>query len=143
MKYDKFRGFQLDHLGDAMTRASKEMDELYVRPSYNKDGIPLDDPYGSAVKPENKVWSKPPSTPEEEGVYYGIHIHSESNPLGLHSHFPGGPLGGGHTHGPNNRYGTHHHREQFDNMITLDGSHEHGGVHYPDGKHEHSPKNFG
>lgn len=103
------------------------------------------DPYGYKIKPEvNSKWTRPPSSDEEKALYYGVHIHTESNPLGLHTHNPGGKLSGGHSHGPQNRFGVHHHKdEEILHGISLDGKHIHEGKHYPDGKHEHCPENFG
>jgi hypothetical protein len=143
------RGLNKDMFGDAMDRAGasedpQEMDKLYVQPGYHKNGTPKDDPYGAGKKPAGvPVWDHAPATPAEEALYYGTHIHSESNPLGLHSHVPGGTQGGGHNHGPQNRFGAHHHKSAPGGMVQLDGEHEHGGVNYPDGKHDHAPENFG
>jgi len=145
--WDKNRGLNADSFGDAMDRAKgsgQEMDELYVKKSHHKDGVPAEDPYGHLLKPKGvPTWSRPPATPEEEAMYYGVHIHSESNPLGLHSHIPGGSPGGAHSHGPQNRYGSHHHKASPGDMVQVDGDHEHCGKNYPDGKHEHCPENFG
>jgi hypothetical protein len=109
------------------------------------------DPFGSKVKPKNvKVWTKKPSTDEEWAIYKGLHIHTEDNPLGLHTHIPGGTLGGGHTHGPQNRFGVHHHKEINEDELTitsnfnLDGHHTHeDGENFPCGDHKHDPENFG
>lgn len=98
-------------------------------------------------------WTRPVLTPEDEALYYGYHIHSKDNVYGLHAHYPGGPLGGGHTHGPQNRLGYHTHRfdvyqlKQFKFarpgiMIEIDGPHEHQ-MNAPDGCHEHQSANFG
>ncbi len=108
------------------------------------------DPFSHIVKPKNvKFWDHVP-TDEEEPIYYGLHIHSENNPLGLHSHIPGGKPSGGHTHGPQNRFGVHHHRDVDPETITnttsfqIDGKHTHEyGKNMPSGKHEHCPENFG
>lgn len=92
---------------------------------------------------------------------YGLHTHDESNPLGLHSHFPGGPLGGAHTHSAQNPLGHHTHRYSREEltqfkfarpgiMIDLDGPHNHDPskfdfqedpVHHdtPYGNHKHDP----
>lgn len=110
-------------------------------------GTDVQDPYGSAVKPKGvPVWKKKPETEAEKSLYYGDHIHDESNPLGLHTHIPGGTLGGGHTHGPDNPHGQHYHGEgprQYGGR-TLDGRHIHKvGVNMPCGGHEHTPQNFG
>ncbi len=103
------------------------------------------DPYDGILKPLNvPIWSKPPSSDSEKALYYGVHIHSETNPLGLHTHVPGGKLAGGHTHGPSNRFGSHHHKStSIQNMTNVDGKHIHEGKNYPDGGHEHTPENFG
>ena len=98
-------------------------------------------------------WEKHPATEEEWSLYKGHHIHSKDNIFGLHAHYPGGPLGGGHTHGPQNRLGYHTHRYNVDelqqmkfarpgHMIELDGPHEHH-MNAPDGHHKHSEENFG
>jgi len=66
----------------------------------------------------------------------GLHTHDESNPLGLHSHYPGGPLGGAHTHTAQNPLGHHTHRYSREEllefkfarpgiMIDIDGVHSH------------------
>jgi len=46
---------------------------------------------------------------EEAGITPGDHVHSESNPLGLHSHAAGRPLDGSHIHTPQNPMGEHFH----------------------------------
>lgn len=106
------------------------------------DGV---DPYGHVVKPKGvKYWSTVPSTDAEKAVYYGLHIHSEDNPLGLHSHIPGGAPTGGHSHGPQNRFGVHHHKGEGASPTQLDGKHAHEpGENMPSGPHEHVyPENF-
>jgi hypothetical protein len=152
-KLDDQKGIQIDHFSDALERAGVKADEtehisvnppktdLWPRmPGSSDDG----DPYSSSVKPEGvAVWSKPPATKEEEATYYGVHIHDESNPLGLHTHVPGGTPGGGHSHGPQNRLGVHHHRTDSPDMVQLDGPHTHEGCNFPDGGHNHAPSNFG
>jgi hypothetical protein len=108
------------------------------------EGLDQEDPYSHVLKPKGvPVWTHPPSSPAEEAIYYGVHIHSESNPLGLHTHIPGGNAVGAHTHSPQNRYGSHHHKNKPGEMTQVDGDHTHGGVNYPDGSHDHSPENFG
>jgi len=147
--WDKNRGLNADAFGDALQRAAGSddpvnMGDLYDKEGYHKNGTPADDPYSHHLKPKGvPVWSRPPATPDEEALYYGVHIHSESNPLGLHTHIPGGSAGGAHTHGPQNRYGSHHHKSDIGQGTSIDGDHEHGGVNYPDGKHDHHPENFG
>lgn len=110
-------------------------------------GTDVQDPYGSEVKPQGvPVWKKVPETPAEKSLYYGDHIHDESNPLGLHTHVPGGAMGGGHTHGPDNPHGQHFHGENIKQYggKTLDGRHIHEvGKNMPCGGHEHMPENFG
>lgn len=93
---------------------------------------------------------------------YGLHTHDESNPLGLHAHYPGGPLGGAHTHTAQNPLGHHTHRYSREQllefkfarpgiMIDIDGPHSHeekGKLDFPDnpvvrdnpqGYHLHDP----
>jgi hypothetical protein len=98
-------------------------------------------------------WDRPVVTPEDEQLYFGYHIHSKDNVYGLHAHYPGGPLGGGHLHGAQNKNGYHTHRFNVEQlaqfkfarpgiMITLDGPHAHQ-YNAPDGKHVHAEENFG
>jgi hypothetical protein len=97
------------------------------------------DPRDSSVKPKiDNAWTRVPVGDAEKAIYYGKHVHTESNPLGLHSHVIGGELTGGHTHGPQNRLGVHTHTE----IRTLDGQHTHM-YNMPDGGHDHCPENFG
>lgn len=139
---DRNRGLQADGFAEALQRAAGDYDEPGVR---STPGTDIADPYGSQVKPKGvPVWDHPPLTPAEEAVYYGVHIHSESNPLGLHSHVPGGTSAGGHSHGPQNRFGSHHHKTETPLYgITVDGVHTHDGANHPDGTHNHCPENFG
>lgn len=144
---DRNRGLQADHFSQALERASgkyKMNDELGEGGVRETPGTDIADPYGSQIKPKGvPVWDKPPMTPEEEAIYYGVHIHSESNPMGLHSHIPGGKPSGGHSHGPQNRFGAHHHKnEKALYGITLDGSHTHDGDNYAGGCHNHMSENF-
>lgn len=109
-------------------------------------GSDVQDPRGSAVKPEAKHWTKVPSTDEEKALYFGVHIHSEDNPLGLHTHVPGGDLTGGHTHSPSNPQGVHFHGPELTGTQgrQVDGRHLHEvGENMPGGKHKHLPENFG
>jgi hypothetical protein len=153
---DRNRGIQADKLAEALGKAvavpvdSDPGRRVSVNPPHTDlwprepGGTDPGDPYGYAVKPAGTpVWSRPPATPEEEALYYGVHLHSESNPLGLHTHVPGGELRGGHSHSPQNRFGSHHHSASPPDMAGLDGKHTHDGKHYPDGCHEHHPDNFG
>lgn len=147
-RWDKNRGLNKDAFGDALEKAAAghgvDMSKLYDTPHHFKNGTPVEDPYSHLLKPKGvPVWNHPPATPAEEALYYGVHIHSESNPLGLHTHVPGGGSGGAHSHSPSNRFGTHHHKTNPGDMTDVDGHHEHGGVNYPDGKHDHHPENFG
>ena len=146
-RWDKNRGLNQDMFSGALEKAAGDIgfeNEAPVKDVFHKNGIPAEDPYGHQLKPKGvPVWSHPPSTPAEEALYHGVHIHSESNPLGLHTHVPGGKSGGAHTHSPSNRFGTHHHKRNPGDMTDVDGHHEHGGVNYPDGKHDHHPENFG
>jgi hypothetical protein len=138
---DRNRGLQADSFSEALKRSSGD--------SYMKEGVPrtpgtdIADPYGSQVKPKDvPVWTKTPVSPEEEMAYYGLHIHDESNPLGLHSHVMGGKPSGGHSHGPQNRFGSHTHKESGYGIV--DGSHTHeAAVNMPCGPHNHCPENFG
>jgi len=147
---DRNRGLQADGFAEALQRAAGKPydevpDELGEGGVRSTPGTDIADPYGSQIQPKGvPVWDHPPLTPKEEAVYYGVHIHSESNPLGLHSHVPGGTSGGGHSHGPQNRFGSHHHKTEKPLYgITLDGVHVHDGNNYPDGSHNHCPENFG
>ena len=144
-QWDRNRGLQHDTFGDALKRAhagyGELPDELGEGGVRRTPGTDIADPYGSQVKPKGvPVWDKAPMTPEEEAVYYGFHIHSESNPLGLHSHVMGGKPSGGHSHGPQNRFGSHTHTR--DGYGTVDGSHTHDGENAPAGRHCHCPENF-
>jgi hypothetical protein len=98
-------------------------------------------------------WDRPVTSPEDQALYYGFHIHTKDNMYGLHAHYPGGPLGGGHRHTAQNKQGYHTHRYNNDEllqfkfarpgvMIQLDGPHVHQ-QNAPDGKHTHSEENFG
>lgn len=91
-----------------------------------------------------KAWNQLPSSNEEKAIYYGLHVHSQSNPYGLHTHVIGGKLGGGHTHGPNNPKGQHYHGDSDNpHYHQTDGGHEHPiGHNLPCGSHEHCPSNF-
>ncbi len=143
--WDRNRGLQHDSFSDALKRAHADCGELPeelgeggVRKT---PGTDIADPWGSQVKPKGvPVWDKPPMTEEEEAVYFGLHMHSESNPLGLHSHVIGGRLSGGHSHGPQNRFGSHTHTR--DGYGLVDGSHTHDGENYPAGCHNHAAENF-
>lgn len=145
--WDCNRGLHHDDFSSAMKKAHADgiapADEMEggVR---RMPGTDIADPYGSQIKPKNvPVWNHPPLTSAEEAVYFGVHIHSESNPLGLHSHVVGGKLSGGHNHGPQNRFGAHHHKtEKSLYGISLDGSHVHDGENCPAGSHNHCPDNF-
>lgn len=148
-QWDRNRGLQHDTFGDALKRAqsgfgevSDELGEGGVR---KNPGTDIADPYGSQIKPKNvSVWEKPPMNAKEEAIYFGLHIHSESNPLGLHSHVKGGKVAGSHSHGPQNRFGLHHHKMEMPLYgISLDGSHVHDGENAPAGSHNHCPENFG
>ena len=148
-RWDRNRGLQHDSFANALKRASADglemPDELGEGGVRETPGTDIADPYGLSIKPKGvPVWDQPPMTPEQEATYYGVHIHSESNPLGLHSHVPGGTPGGAHSHGPQNRFGSHHHKTEKPLYgISLDGSHVHDGENYPAGGHCHCPENFG
>ncbi len=75
---------------------------------------------------------------ESEGP--GLHIHDESNPLGLHRHKDGEPVDGGHTHTPENPEGVHAHGDLAGQPL-VDGAHYHedGGV----GWHNHKEEDLG
>ncbi len=148
---DRNRGLQADGFAEALRKAGADGheypqdDELGEGGVRSTPGTDIADPYGSQVKPQGvPVWEHPPLTPAEEAVYYGTHIHSESNPLGLHSHVLGGTPSGGHSHGPQNRFGSHHHKAEKPLYgITLDGVHVHEhGDNKPCGQHLHGPENF-
>lgn len=142
-KFDKDRGININDFSSAMNRASSsdKVGEYWPRTPGSSDP---GDPYGSLIKPKgNPVWSKKPSGDAEWAIYDGLHLHSESNPLGLHSHMPGGEMTGGHSHGPQNRFGLHHHKRGNINFgADIDGVHTHEGANHPDGKHGHRPDNF-
>lgn len=98
-------------------------------------------------------WDRPIDTDADKALYHGFHIHSKDNVYGLHAHYPGGPLSGGHKHSPQNGLGYHTHRYNADEllqfkfarpgiMIELDGPHSHQH-NAPDGGHNHSEENFG
>jgi hypothetical protein len=98
-------------------------------------------------------WKGPIETPADQALYYGFHTHGKDNMYGLHAHYPGGPLGGGHLHSPQNTLGYHTHRYNNETllqfkfarpgiMIQLDGPHNHQ-QNAPDGKHTHQEENFG
>lgn len=142
--WDRNRGLQHGSFGEALKRANAdiEADEAGLPKTPGTDIV---DPWSLSVKPKGvPVWDHAPIDEKEEAIYFGIHIHSESNPLGLHSHVIGGKAAGGHTHGPQNRFGAHHHKTEAPLYgISLDGSHTHDGCNHPDGKHNHCPENFG
>lgn len=105
------------------------------------------DEYGAGKKPDSKHWESVPVTETEKAIYYGLHIHSASNPLGLHSHLPGGTPAGAHTHGPQNPLGQHHHKDTEEGSdpkgYQIDGAHHHGSrSNMPTGCHQHCPENF-
>ena len=144
---DKNRGLQHDSFVDALQkiRANHDTEELGEGGVRRNPGTDIADPYGVSIKPKGvPVWDHAPVSPEEEAIYYGVHIHSESNPLGLHTHIIGGKLTGAHSHSPQNRFGAHHHRsEEVIYGINVDGAHVHDGENAPCGHHNHDPKNFG
>ena len=143
---DRNRGLQVDTFSEAMQKAGVAKAEHEECGIPKTPGTDIADPYGLSMKPKNvPVWDHCPVDEKEEAIYYGTHIHSESNPLGLHSHVIGGTPSGGHSHGPQNRYGGHHHQKGAIEMsVHLDGSHAHDvGRNHPCGEHEHCPENFG
>ncbi len=174
MVHDRDKGFK----EDAFEKALESAEDIQLDPNFNRfataehykarshddegyetkkwprlpDSSHPGDPFGFKIKPKNvKVWTKTPITEQEKSIYDGLHIHSETNKFGLHSHFPGGKLSGGHTHSPSNRFGLHHHKEINESEITvtsgwqLDGPHTHEiGDNKPCGPHIHAnPENFG
>lgn len=165
MANDKHKGFLDDAFEGSLERAGKlaahpQFDEFATAEHFKKavsDGkvneyhgknkwprLPgssdTGDPYGHLLKPATtSKWTKPPLSPEEKALYYGVHLHSESNPLGLHTHNTGGTLSGGHSHGPQNRLGVHTHQE----TVSVDGKHTHEAKNFPDGGHDHLPDHFG
>lgn len=164
MSYDNFPGLNPDVFDNALKKAKELSDDPRMHRAatsqdYDKivanhagywprtsDSSDPGDPFGYKIKPHNvKVWETVPSTEAEKAAYYGLHIHTESNPFGLHSHFPGGKLSGGHTHSPSNRFGVHTHldHEDDDVMYSVDGNHTHErGENMPCGPHTHVPENF-
>ena len=89
-----------------------------------------------ADDPKSKKDKKKDKKSKGEMQDYGLHTHDEDNPFGLHSHYPGGPLGGAHVHTAQNPLGHHTHRytpEELKSfkfakpgiMIDLDGPHNH------------------
>lgn len=165
MSENRFPGFNPDAFDNALKKAQAlSNDDIFKRSATAKDyekvvddkdgywdrtGDSSDpgDPFGYEIKPKNvRVWEKIPVTEEEKAIYNGLHIHTESNPFGLHSHFPGGTLNGGHTHSPSNRFGVHTHAdiEDEDGLYSVDGQHTHErGENMPCGPHKHVPENFG
>lgn len=137
--YDSNRGFSQSLFVKAIQNTFADKDNGIKE----TPGTDIIDPYSLEKKPSNvPSWNNPPLTPQEEAIYYGVHIHNESNPLGLHSHVIGGSLGGAHSHGPQNRVGAHTHNSKM--RGTLDGIHVHGPAeNKPCGKHCHIPDNFG
>jgi len=145
MKDDRKHGFNEEALDASLKQAHGSHDEGHW--SRTLDSSDPGDPFGYSLKPQDvKVWEKTPITEEEKAIYAGLHIHTESNPLGLHSHLPGGKLGGAHTHGPSNRFGSHTHADITDDyeIYSVDGKHTHEyGVNKPCGEHQHHPNSFG
>jgi hypothetical protein len=162
---DKNKGFLGDALEGSLERAGQlaahpEFDDFSTAEHFKKalsngheknrwprlpGSSDTGDPYGHLLKPVTTTkWTSPPFSDKEKALYYGVHLHSESNPLGLHTHNPGGSLSGGHSHGPQNRLGVHHHKsEDVTYGANLDGKHTHEGKNFPDGGHDHIPENFG
>lgn len=147
---DRNRGLQPSSFSDGLKNVRAAFPTIVDKMKHGgvpeTPGTDIADPYGSSLKPKGiPVWNHHPATPKEEAIYMGTHIHSESNPLGLHSHVVGGKLSGGHSHGPQNRYGAHHHKKgTIEISVSIDGSHVHEhGRNHPDGEHEHCPENFG
>lgn len=141
---DRNRGIQHDGFSQTLQNVAKASEDCCRTNTIEKTpGTDIADPYASVLKPKGvPVWDHVPSDEVEEALYYGVHIHSESNPLGLHTHVPGGILGGGHTHGPQNRVGSHSHKKLEPNKsMQIDGAHTHCENHL-DGDHFHVPENF-
>ncbi len=117
----------------------------------NKKGVDSEPSERDDVIPSpGKHWNYPPVTDEDKAIYQGLHIHTESNPLGLHTHLKGGKLGGGHTHSPQNRVGGHTHKDidlkdaKYPRGYSIDGHHvHHHNENKPGGPHTHHPENFG
>ena len=108
------------------------------------------DERGHAVIPQGKQWDSVPVTEKDKAIYDGLHIHTQSNPTGLHTHLKGGKLGGAHTHGPQNPLGGHTHKDidvkdiKYPRGYSIDGHHYHGhNENKPGGCHTHHPENFG
>jgi hypothetical protein len=135
--FNRGRGYEIE-------RESEK--DLWPRTS---DSADPGDPRGHAIKPEGKEWTYTPVTEEDKAIYDGLHIHTQSNPLGLHTHLRGGKPGGAHSHSPQNRLGGHTHKE-IDNVdksnpqaFSIDGHHYHSqGENKPGGQHTHHPSNF-
>jgi hypothetical protein len=137
----------------------ESMDRNYIAPFGDgtavvpvKRGNPHD-PKVYDAKNIEMHWTKYPSSIEDKALFYGYHIHSKDNPYGLHTHMPGGKLGGSHKHGPQNARGQHTHKLDIEDVPTnlllnpvspiyLDGDHEHM-ENFIDGPHSHKPLNFG
>lgn len=153
--YDRNKGLNADSLEQALNKAT-----AYTRTLPDKDnniwermpGSSDDaDQYGNILKPKNSnIWQEPVLTEEDCAIYEGIHIHSSTNPMGLHSHLKGGKLGGAHGHGPSNRMGQHTHKDiptdaaNYNRGYTIDGDHIHPmNSNKPCGPHNHSNETFG
>lgn len=166
------RAFSGDTFDVALSKAKESFDnppsiksrtvaDDYSEPREEDDSVPRTsdssdpgDPNGHEKKLAGHYWSHPPISEQDKVIYYGLHIHSIDNKFGLHSHIPGGPLSGGHSHGPQNRLGAHHHHEvktlSDKEKVTrdpqgymLDGYHVHNDPNMPTGSHPHDPRNFG
>ncbi len=138
--------FRNQTVGNRIKRILGDGEYLEDGSGQRQPGSDVQDPYGSAVKPKGvPYWDKVPETEAEKSLYQGVHIHSEDNPLGLHTHIPGGKLGGGHGHSPSNPHGVHFHGPDLTGTQghSVDGRHIHKvNQNMPAGPHEHQPGNF-
>ena len=118
---------------------------------YEEEGIESNPSERNDIVPSpGKQWTYPPVSEEDKAIYNGLHIHTQTNPLGLHTHLKGGKLGGGHTHSPQNRLGGHTHKDidvkdiKYPRGYSIDGHHVHDfNENKPGGCHGHHPENFG
>jgi|KBSSwiStaDraftv2_1062776.scaffolds.fasta_scaffold00065_16 hypothetical protein len=107
------------------------------------------DEHSHIVKPQGKEWTYVPVTEEDKAIYDGLHIHTQSNPTGMHTHLKGGKSGGAHTHSPQNPLGGHTHKDidvkdrTNPQGFSIDGHHYHDyNENKPGGQHTHHPENF-
>ena len=141
-------------LGEFQSLVGHDGLELHPEFSEAADHLAYKDPKKKKKKKDKKA--------DAGGIYHaqtadknytGDHVHTKENPLGLHAHYEGGPLGGGHRHYAQNSAGHHTHAYTLEElkefmlhspngMIKMEGGHGHDGS-APDGKHDHSDETFG